>query len=217
MTELERAYAPPYNIRPENLYNCDEKGFMMGVSAHEHVIVIRRSELDCNWKTIAIDPLFREIIMKGKRPSYSWTKDSKLEKASRIAASPNGWTDNELGVVSSKNLFEPETRAKANGAWRALVFDNHESHVSAQFIEDFSRLFPRAREDAFTRTNIVRDFEMTGIYLFNKKIFPFMQDYYANLTRDSKTGATGSSQELPASIAPPPTPIPPPGVAFASK
>ncbi|KAJ7871644.1 hypothetical protein B0H14DRAFT_2570655 [Mycena olivaceomarginata] len=28
-SNLGRAYAPPYNIRPENMYNCDEKGFMI--------------------------------------------------------------------------------------------------------------------------------------------------------------------------------------------
>jgi hypothetical protein len=49
--------------------------------------------------------------MKGKRPSYSWVKDSELEKA-WIAASPNGWTDNELGVHWAEKIFEPETREK---------------------------------------------------------------------------------------------------------
>jgi hypothetical protein len=132
------------------LYNVDEKGFMMGISAREHVVVFRRTEMDrkmgrrpngplvpqgalihsqilnaaqffldgnCEIVTVidcvgadgsVLPPL---IIMKGKRPSYAWAKDSELEKA-WIAASPNGWTDNELGVNWVEKLFEPETRDK---------------------------------------------------------------------------------------------------------
>lgn len=51
------------------------------------------------------------IIMKGKRPSYAWAKDSRLDKA-WICASPNGWTDNELGEAWIERLFDPETRGK---------------------------------------------------------------------------------------------------------
>ncbi|KAJ6541142.1 hypothetical protein B0H10DRAFT_2244982 [Mycena sp. CBHHK59/15] len=49
--KLARAYAAPYNIKPENLYNVDEKGFMLGVSSREHVVLFRRSELDRNMGT----------------------------------------------------------------------------------------------------------------------------------------------------------------------
>ena len=52
------------------------------------------------------------IIMKGMCPSYSWVKDSELDKRSYIAASPNGWTDNELGLSWIKDLFDPLTQEK---------------------------------------------------------------------------------------------------------
>lgn len=51
------------------------------------------------------------IIMKGKRPSYGWIKDSELEKG-WIAASPNGWTDNELGLRWLEEVFDASTREK---------------------------------------------------------------------------------------------------------
>lgn len=51
------------------------------------------------------------IIMKGKRPSYGWIKDSELEKG-WIAASPNGWTDNELGLKWLEEIFDASTREK---------------------------------------------------------------------------------------------------------
>jgi hypothetical protein len=37
------------------------------------------------------------IILKGKWPMFSWAQDSELENG-WILASPNGWTDNELGA-----------------------------------------------------------------------------------------------------------------------
>jgi len=36
------------NIKPHNLNNLDEKGFLMGVSWQEHVIVFQQSDLNCN-------------------------------------------------------------------------------------------------------------------------------------------------------------------------
>lgn len=51
------------------------------------------------------------IIMKGKRPSYGWVKDSELEEG-WIAASPNGWTDNELGLKWMEHVFDASTREK---------------------------------------------------------------------------------------------------------
>ncbi|KAF7335119.1 CENP-B protein [Mycena venus] len=278
-TNLSHAYAPPYNIKPENLYNVDEKGFMMGISAREHVVVFRRTEMDRKMGRRPNGPLVPQdgnreivtvidcvcadgsvlspfIIMKGKRPAYAWAKDSELEKA-WIAASPNGWTDNELGVNWVEKLFEPETRDKANGNWRGLVLDNQESHVSAAFIEaclqnrilciglppktsgisqpldvscfkpyqlaygraaddevrssnritkqDFPRLLPRARAEAFTCSNIVRGFEQTGIFPFNDKYFPYVRDFYAARDREQLAGFPHHS---PASQSSSPTPPP---------
>ncbi|KZP06953.1 CENP-B protein, partial [Athelia psychrophila] len=162
------------------------------------------------------------IIMKGKKPSYGWVKDSELEEG-WIAASPNGWTDNELGLKWMEHVFDPATREKANGKWRCLVLDNHESHISLEFIDytwshkiivvslapktsgktqpldvavfspyqmaygratddevrggvnitkqDFTRILPKARKAAFTRANILRGFEQTGIWPFNRDVF----------------------------------------------
>lgn len=72
--------------------------------------------------------------MKGQRPSFAWVKDTELDEA-WIAASPNGWSDNELGVEWLIRLFDPQTEGKANGEWRCLVLDNHESHISLEFID----------------------------------------------------------------------------------
>ncbi|KAF9481005.1 hypothetical protein BDN70DRAFT_573150 [Pholiota conissans] len=39
------------------------------------------------------------LNIKGQRSSYEWIKDSELDQHDFIAASPNGWADNELGRV----------------------------------------------------------------------------------------------------------------------
>jgi hypothetical protein len=43
--------------------------------------------------------------------------------------------DNELGVDWLEKLFDPTTKEKAAGGWRCFVLDNHESHISMEFIE----------------------------------------------------------------------------------
>lgn len=89
--------------------------------------------------------------MKGSRPTYGWVKDSELERG-WIAASPNGWTDNEIGRKWIEAIFDAETKEKcgffcscdavililiprAAGDWRCIVLDSHESHINEEFIE----------------------------------------------------------------------------------
>ncbi|THV02151.1 hypothetical protein K435DRAFT_654021, partial [Dendrothele bispora CBS 962.96] len=69
--------------------------------------------IDCICSDGTVLPPF--IIMKG---------------APFFAASPNGWTDSELHVEWMKRVYEPFTRERAAGEWRALIFDNHEAHLS---------------------------------------------------------------------------------------
>ncbi|KAJ7810087.1 hypothetical protein B0H14DRAFT_2607597 [Mycena olivaceomarginata] len=59
-SNLARAYAAPYNI-PENLYNVDEKGFMLRISSHEHVVLFRRSELDRKMGSTQMVPQSRRM------------------------------------------------------------------------------------------------------------------------------------------------------------
>lgn len=45
--------------------------------------------------------------MKGMRPNFGWIKNTALEGNAHFAASPNGWTDNELGVDWIRDCFVP--------------------------------------------------------------------------------------------------------------
>ena len=51
--------------------------------------------------------------------------------------SPNGWTNNEMGLGYLKHHFGPQSLSaeKAKGQYRMIVFDGHESHVSHEFLQ----------------------------------------------------------------------------------
>ena len=45
-----------------------------------------------------------------------------------------GWTSNIHGEFWLKHCFEPTTRTKVNGQKCLLLYDGHDSHISAQFV-----------------------------------------------------------------------------------
>lgn len=51
-----------------------------------------------------------------------------------IAMSDKGWSDNELGLEWLK-IYDHETQAKANGCWRAIILDGHDTHVMLEVIQ----------------------------------------------------------------------------------
>ena len=138
--------------------NVDEKGFLMGVPWCTNIVIFRANwpedledkggsgkatvPQDGNRENITvIDCICADgtvltpfIIMKAAHPSYSWSKDSLLKKA-EFTASPNGCVDAELFLLWMKRVYEPETCVKANSEWRALIFDQHESHLSYETLK----------------------------------------------------------------------------------
>src|SRR5258706_7521490 len=54
---------------------------------------------------------------------------------SRVAVSPNGWTDQELGFLLLRDVFDPQTAAiNTTRATRLLVLNGHNSHCSIEFL-----------------------------------------------------------------------------------
>src|SRR5258708_10263091 len=53
----------------------------------------------------------------------------------RVAVSPKGWTDQELGYIWLKEMFDPQTFEfnKSGGVW-LLILDGHNSHCSSNFL-----------------------------------------------------------------------------------
>ena len=45
-----------------------------------------------------------------------------------------GWTTGEIGIEWIK-IFDMQTRAKANGKWRLLLVDGHNSHYTRALLQ----------------------------------------------------------------------------------
>ena len=132
-----------HGILDEDIYNMDEKGFMMGgsvkvvISKHEKQAFSAQlgnrewvSSIESICTTGRSLPLF--VIFKGvnkHKASYDVLEDIDTE----IATSENGWTDNELGLDSLKKCFEPATAKYLHGEYRLLIVDGHASHISTEF------------------------------------------------------------------------------------
>jgi len=106
-----------YNITAENLYNWDEKGFIIGQSrTAKHVMTQSALEKGCIMGAnqdgsrefisllacISADgkSLPPTLIYKGKSNDLqsSWVEDLKEEDEAYFAASKNGWSCNNLGL-----------------------------------------------------------------------------------------------------------------------
>jgi hypothetical protein len=144
-----------YNLGPEQIYNMDEKGFMLGVTTKRKRIFTRRKyELrgykqhvqDGNreWITTigcicangtAISPALIYMAKSGHLQD-SWLQDFDPQtQRCFFAASDSGWTNNELGYRWLVNVFNKETKSQASRGWRLLILDGHGSHVTMKFIE----------------------------------------------------------------------------------
>ena len=136
-----------YNIQPENKWNMDEKGEMMGVMGRfdvlipkeqKEAIIVQDGKRD--WVSVieAISagcknlPAF--LIFKAKFLRQDWM-NALTDKQAMICVSDKGWTDSELAMIWLKEHFEPLTRPATPETYRLLILDGHESHCSIEFIE----------------------------------------------------------------------------------
>jgi hypothetical protein len=133
-------------IKQENTYNMDESGFSIGTMESTRIILdstlrtkhqahpgrqewVSMVECICADGTI-LPPLG---IFKGKNILQNWIPNEVLDKWF-FSANTKGWTSNLHGLEWLKRVFEPTTRTKANGEYRLLICDGHDSHISGSFI-----------------------------------------------------------------------------------
>ena len=147
-----------HEVEPENTYNMDEKGFMIGVIKKGKRIFDKalygkkqysQSSHDGNreWVTVlaaicadgtAITPCVIFPTESGKVPE-SWVKEINPEDPEapsiHFATSPNGWTNHDLGMAWLRDTFDPLTRQKSRHHYRLLIADGHSSHITKPFID----------------------------------------------------------------------------------
>jgi hypothetical protein len=136
-----------FGIDPDDVYNFDETGFAMGITATAKVITRaeyygRRSVLqpgNREWVTVvecinasgwALPPC---VIFKGKVFIESWFDN--IPDDWRFEVSPNGWTSDEIGLRWLEKLFIPSTFSRLKGRYRLLILDGHGSHLTPKFDE----------------------------------------------------------------------------------
>ncbi len=106
-------------LQNQNVWNMDEKGFLMGdigkerviTSKHERKIYMTRpgnQEWVSLMKCVSMNGkvLSPWIIFKGKLQMKAWWD---VLKTGHIALSENGWTDNGLGLAWLQQAFDPES------------------------------------------------------------------------------------------------------------
>ena len=75
------------------------------------------------------------IIFKNAESLDKWIpKSTEGATDASWKTSDNGWTSNDLAIQWLREIFEPQTRTKANGERCLIICDGHDSHISAKFI-----------------------------------------------------------------------------------
>jgi hypothetical protein len=137
-----------YGIHEEDIYNFDETGFALGLTATAKVVTRtsygRRSLLqpgNREWVTTieaisasgyALPPC---VIFKGKVFMKAWFGDTDLPATWLFAVSEKGWTTDSISLEWLQKVFIPSSIGRTKGVYRLLVLDGHGSHLTPQFDE----------------------------------------------------------------------------------
>jgi hypothetical protein len=147
-----------FNITADNIYNVDEKGFLIGIGIKIRRIMSREAyeKGRCRQSAhdgsrefitliacisalgIAIPPV---LLYKGVSRDLqdTWVEDLEEKDPFHFASTENGWTNDAYRMEWLKTVFEPYTRPKRATTKRLLIVDGHSSHVNLAFIEYASR------------------------------------------------------------------------------
>jgi hypothetical protein len=153
--ELLHTKLTQYDIQPCNIYNMDEKGFLLGILTRIKRLFSRRlyerRKLDSHIQDgsrefitllacICADGthLPPALIYQSASSSIqdSWLQAFKPDDHRvHFASSPSGWTNNDLSLAWLKQVFDRSTKLKAGRSYRLLILDGHGSHLTMDFIE----------------------------------------------------------------------------------
>ena len=140
-----------YQITAENLYNWDEKGFVIGIASATKRIMgreayetgrIKGARQDGSREFISLlacicadgTALPPSLIYAGKDMMSTWIEDFSTEERAYFGVSENGWSCDALGLFWLEHVFHKETKKKAGKKRRLLIVDGHSSHVNMQFL-----------------------------------------------------------------------------------
>ncbi|KAF7372306.1 hypothetical protein MVEN_00090800 [Mycena venus] len=147
---LVQKYVVDMGVSPDRVYGMDESGFPTGYTGKERVIGARGTKTQHKQGSasrqnitalvtirgdgkMVVPPM---IIFPGVNFQTAWGNGNTIKAF--IAKSVNGWTNGELGYLWLAKVFDPATKAEANGLPRVLLLDGHSSHYTEKFI-NFAR------------------------------------------------------------------------------
>ncbi|OBS17237.1 hypothetical protein FPOA_12264 [Fusarium poae] len=136
-------------IKPENTVNVDEGGIMTGFGLDSLVVgsadpkrkAFLKGPQTRNWtsfiEAVTADgrALVPGIIFKGKELQKQWF----LEEFKQIAdwyyiTSPNGWTDDHIGIEWLERVYLPQTTPADESDARLIILDGHGSHATDEWM-----------------------------------------------------------------------------------
>ncbi len=142
-----------YRITAENIYNFDEKGFLMGFGRSLKRIMTRaalesgritKSKQDGSREFISILACISAIgkwippllIYKGESGDLmsTWVDEVTTDSKAHFTVSSNGWSNNAIGLVWLQKVFERYTKPLRETQKRLLIVDGHLSHVNMAFV-----------------------------------------------------------------------------------
>ena len=144
-----------YEISADNIYNMDEKGFLIGELQKSRRVFTRElyergtlagagQDGSREWITIVatictdgtrLSPALIYKAISGNLQD-TWLNDFEPEEHDcHFTSSLNGWTSDELDYSWLAGLFEKETASKARRSHRLLFVDGHGSHVNMKFLD----------------------------------------------------------------------------------
>ncbi len=82
----------------------------------------------------AFDPT---LLYQGKSKDLqdSWVEDLDDDFKAFFGSTEKGWTNDAIGLIWIRKVFDPLTRDMARSRWRLLILDGHSSHVNLAFLE----------------------------------------------------------------------------------
>jgi hypothetical protein len=144
-----------YGILPENTYNMDEKGFLLGRITKARRIFPKDMKASGKllgagqdgsreWITVVATicgdgttlPPFLIYDSTSGSIQDSWVQDfNSYEHDAWFTSSASGWTSDEIGFKWLEGFFDKKTQERARRQWRLLFVDGHGSHVTLKFLQ----------------------------------------------------------------------------------
>ncbi|KAF7568929.1 Trichoplein multi-domain protein [Pyrenophora tritici-repentis] len=138
-----------HHIRAQDVYNMDEKGFLIGVTGRSKRVFSKQKYETGGFKKVIQDgnrdwitviaaicadgsTLPPAIIYEATSGNMyaRWVDDIAIDDPVYVTSSPSGWTNDQVGLAWLEQVFDRHTKEKAGNHTRLLILDGHGSHVT---------------------------------------------------------------------------------------